>query len=390
MWRSLSLLLLLVGCASGSGEADDPTGFEPATGAGGLGDDDTWGSGPPGAGGEAGEPSFGGAAGAPGAGGAAGAPAGGAAAGEPGYGGAAGAGGEAGALPIGGGSAEASCPSGSAPTPVTLRFDVATLNCGSAGVCSPASGKCFCPPDFDALNSLSQHLMAVATDQHKAKIWAAGNQQAVYVNDLNVNVAAGGAARANAVLAKAASDFPCGVPSWFVVNEISAGLWPGDASYRQFVVDFAKTLAAKGKKVIVAAPFATPGANAASWTELQKHAFIGVENYLSGAEVNQSGNSVGWCQAKYQASIDAYGKLGVPKGRLVLFEHFGNTGPGVEWGRGGVSVAGWHNAIKARAQAIANLGFAGFVSYGWGNNDMAATNAERVAFMKTYTSATVP
>lgn len=267
---------------------------------------------------------------------------------------------------------------------------MATLNCGSAGVCSPTGGKCFCPPDFDGLNALGGHLMTVATDKHKAKIWAAGNQQAVYVDDLNVNVAAGGAARASAALAKAAVDFPCGVPSWFVVNEISAGQWPASASYRQFVIDFAKALADKGKKVIVAAPFATPGANAASWTELGKHAFVGVENYLSGAEVNASGNSVTWCQARYQESIDAYGKLGVPKSRLVLFEHFGNTGPGVEWGRGGVSVAGWHNAVKARSQAIQKLGFAGFASYGWGNNDMAATNEERLAFMKTYTSAMLP
>ncbi|MFO0570833.1 MAG: hypothetical protein U0263_34670 [Polyangiaceae bacterium] len=381
-------------CGAGPNEPGEPSVSGTSGGASGV-DDGSWqsaGTGGKADGGAAGQGSL--SSGGSSSGGAA---SGGSAGGDPAAGGTAG-GGSAGAAgapgagggEIGGGGSTA-CPAGSPPPgPVLLRFDTATLNCGASNVCAPSDGKCFCPPDFDGLNALTHHLMAVGTDMHKAEIWAAGNQQAVYVNQLNVDVSAGGAARASAVYAKAQADFPCGVPSWFIVNEISAGNWPSNASYRAFVIDFAKTLSGLGRKVVIAAPFATPGANAASWSELQKYAYVGVENYLSGAEVNASGNSVAWCQARYQASVDAYAKLGVPKARLFLFEHFGNTGAGVEWGRGGVSVAGWHNAIQTRAKAIAAVGFTGFISYGWANNDMAATNAERSAFMQTYKSASLP
>lgn len=392
--------LLGLGCATETGEAGDPGAVDPISGAGGAPNDDPWGLGPAGAGG--GE--LGGAAGEAGAagagvGGEAGAAGAGAGAGQGGSGPSTGGApnGSGGTAPNGSGGAAsngsggaAACPAGAAPTGINLRFDLATLNCGASGVCDPNSDKCFCAPEFDALNSLSHHILSLGTDAHKAKVWAAGNQQSVYVNDLNTNIAAGGAARANAALTKAQADFPCGVPTWFVVNEISAGLWPSSASYRQFVVDFAQTLSAKGKKVIIAAPFAKPGANATSWTALQKFAFIGVENYLSGAKVNANGNSVGWCQAQYQASVDAYGKLGVPKSRLFLFEHFGNTASDVDWGRGGASASGWTNAIKARGQAIANVAFPGFISYGWAANQMGASNAERLSFIKTYTAAALP
>ncbi len=112
--------------------------------------------------------------------------------------------------------------------------------------------------------------------------------------------------------------------------------------------------------------------------------------YLSGKEVNANGNSVSWCQTQYQAAVSAYGALGVPKNRLFLFEHFANTDASVGYGRGGVSVAGWHNAIKARAIAAKNVGFAGFVSYAWGGNAMHAPEADRLAFMDTYNQQQLP
>ena len=202
---------------------------------------------------------------------------------------------------------------------------------------------------------------------------ARGNGQAAYVDDLNTNWTAGGASRANDVMASAKKLFSCGVPKWFIVNEVSAGLWPGNATYRDFVVEFAKTLSGThGRTVVVTAPFDKPGKNGAWWSALAKHAFVGAQVYLSGKEVNAQGNSVSWCQSQYQASIDAYANRGVAKNRLFIFEHFGNTLPNVGWGRAGVSSSGWHNAIKARAQALKNLKLTGFVSYGWGGNDMHA------------------
>ncbi len=175
------------------------------------------------------------------------------------------------------------------------------------------------------------------------------------------------------------------------MNELSASQWPGNAAYRTYAINLATTMQnTYNKAVVIAAPFATPGAHAADWTALAKHAFVGAEVYLTGAAINKSGNSVAWCQKQYQASITAYANLGVPKSRLFLFEHFGNTTAGTNWGRSGVSAAGWNNAIKARSQAAHNLGFAGFVSYGWGGNAMHAPESDRLGFMDTYAAQTVP
>ncbi len=347
-----------------------------------------------GGGGVAGAAAGAGAAGAAGsggsaaAGGSAGTATGGGASGSGGGGGTA-TGGSAGA---GSGGSGGGCPSGAAPTgPFNSRFDVATLNCNASGSCSGSEDKCFCNQDFDALNGKPPHVMAVGTDKHKQKIWNAGNNQGVYIDDLNTNWSAGGQKRANDVHAAAQAAFPCGLPSWFIVNEISAGQWPGNAAYRQFVIDFAKTLSGTFKrKVVIASPFDKPGANGASWTELAKYAFIGAEVYLSGKEINATGNSVAWCQAQYQASITAYQNRGVAKNRLFIFEHFANTNADVGWGRAGVSTAGWHNAIKARSQALKNLNLAGFVSYGWGGNAMHAPQSDRLSFMQTYVAQDLP
>jgi hypothetical protein len=99
---------------------------------------------------------------------------------------------------------------------------------------------------------------------------------------------------------------------------------------------------------------------------------------------------VTWCQAQYQASITAYANRGVTKDRLYLFEHFANTDATVGWGRAGVSTAGWKNAITARSKAIDNLGFPGFVSYGWGGNALHAPEADRLAFMALYNQQSLP
>jgi hypothetical protein len=290
------------------------------------------------------------------------------------------------------------CPTnGPPPGPYKLRFDLATLQCGASGVCTGDEDKCFCPPDFAALAALPGHFLAVGGEKSKSTTWGSGNVQAVYVNEFITDWKLGGAQRADAVIAKAKQDFPCGVPKWFLVNEISNSLWPDTPSYRQFVIDFAKRLKlGYGKTVVIAAPFQTIAANAASWTELQKHAYIGVEAYLSGKEIKDNGFSVSWCQAQYAASVAAYAKQGVPKSRLFLFEHFANSdtmmdnGIPIKWGRQAVSAADWHKAIKVRSQAAHNIGFAGFVSYDWGGNGMHAPESDRLAFMNTYLAQTLP
>lgn len=283
------------------------------------------------------------------------------------------------------------CPdNGPPPGPALRRFDVATLNC-PAEPCPAEQDQCLCPLDFAGLNVGPAHFMATGTDNNKELVWGAGNFQAMYVDDLNTDWQAGGAARADALIASAAAKFPCGAPEWFIVNEISAGQWPDNADYRQFVVDFATAMKdVHGKTVVIAAPFAKPGKNAASWQALAKKAFIGAEIYLSGKEINASGNSVAWCKSQYQAGVDAYAALGVPAERLFLVEHFGQTTADKSWGRAGVSVAGWHNAIKARAEAAAQLGLPGFVSYAWSWNLMHAGDADRLDFMATYAAQDLP
>ncbi|MCC6665507.1 MAG: hypothetical protein IT375_17270 [Polyangiaceae bacterium] len=377
---------LLVGCGDSSDDGGS-VGGTGAVSAGGQGGAAGWPSG--------GSAGVGGGAGAAGSAGATGGAAGNGGSSTGGSGGSSSGGsGGSGTGGSGGSSSGGSggCPTnGPPPGPAVKRFDVATLNCGSSGACTGSEDKCFCPPDFDALNVSPAHFMGVASDAHKAKIWGAGNFQAAYVDDLNTNWQAGGAARAAAIIQSAQAGFPCGVPEYFILNEISAGQWPDNASYRQFVIDVAKALKnTHGKTPIVASPFPNPGSNDASWAELAKYALIGAEVYLSGKEINANGNSVAWCQAQYQAAITAYANRGVTKDRLYLFEHFANTDASVGWGRAGVSEAGWTNAISARSKAIKNLSFAGFISYGWAGNAMHVPEAQRLGFMKLYTQQALP
>jgi hypothetical protein len=279
---------------------------------------------------------------------------------------------------------------------VPLRFDVATLNCASADaseVCAPDDEKCLCLSMFEALNYDSQrHFLAVGTEKRRAQVLAADNVQAVYVDDMNTGYGSmSGVARADALMAKTKLDFPTVVPKWFFINEISAGSWPDQAGYRSWVVAFAKRLSQHhGRSVIIAAPFRTPGHHADSWKALSSYAYVAAEVYLTGAEINKSGNSVAYARGKYQESIDAYARVGVPKSRLMLVEHFGNTAAGADWGRAGVSEAGWKNAIEARSTAAGDLGFAGFISYSWAGNQHGETQANRLEAIATYASQSLP
>lgn len=301
-------------------------------------------------------------------------------------------GGEDNGSEAGGTTGEPTCPPGDGPPgPAIRKFDVVTFSCGMMAGCPSDDDQCFCSDHFDALDVDPAHYLATGTDAHKAQVWAGGNFQAVYVDDLNTGWRSGGQARADDVMMKAQTDFDCGVPQWFVVNEISAGAWPDDADYRAFVIDFATAMDVDyDKQLVIAAPFDGPGAHAGDWAALAEHAFIAAEAYLSGHEVNMNGNSVSWCVDRYQETIDAYDALGVGLDRLFLIEHFGQTTADKSWGRAGVSVAGWHNAIEARSAAAQAVGFAGFISYAWSWNLMHETDENRLAFEATYVAQSLP
>jgi hypothetical protein len=271
------------------------------------------------------------------------------------------------------------------------RFDIATFNCTPDG-----SADHFCEAQFDALNftTANGHFLAMGTDNRRPDLNGAGNFLAAYYNDLNGLYGTYNGSQAadqieNYIVANFTSN---GVkPTWVVINEISAGSWPADAGYRAWLRTLIGRLKTTyGHSIVLAAPFANPANNAADWVPLSNNCYIGIEKYLSGAAINASGNSKTWCKSQYQSSKDSYLNLGIAADRLYLFEHFAHTVAGTAWGRSGVSYAGWDNAIKVRADAAKEVGFAGFVGYAWGKNGMGVSEADMVHFEQTYASKVLP
>lgn len=270
------------------------------------------------------------------------------------------------------------------------RFDVATFCCP----CQPDDH--FCQAQFDHLNwtSTNGHFLAMGTDQRRSEVNGAGNFLSAYINDLNTGYGSiSGTTRGEQIRQHLLANYTNTgvVTKWVIINEISAGLWPDTQAYRTWVVDVAKRLKGTyGHEVVICAPFANPGANNADWQALSTYAYIGVECYLSGQEVNANGNSVSWCQTQYQNSKNSYLNRGVPSSKIFLVEHFGQTLTNTGWGRSGVSYAGWDNAINVRSTAAKNVGFAGFVSYAWGKNAMLTSDTDLIHFEDTYRAKPLP
>jgi hypothetical protein len=271
-----------------------------------------------------------------------------------------------------------------------LRFDVIWFCCP----CYPTNH--VCEPQFDHLNvpSPNGHYLAMPTDNYRATVNSNGNALAMYYNTFDdgawTNIT--GAQEAALIDQWANSNFTNTgpKPDWLILNEISSGTWPSTASYRTYVEQVVHALVTTyGYKVIIYAPFANPGNNASDWDTLAADAYIGVENYLSGQDIENQGYSVSWCQSQYQSSITSYGSLGVAQSRLMLGEHFGQT-VSDDWGREGVSSNAWISAINARSQAAENLGFPGFLSFAWYSDLMEVTDAELLADEDAYATNTLP
>ncbi len=270
------------------------------------------------------------------------------------------------------------------------RFDIITF-------CCPCTVQDHvCQPQFDVINwsGANGHYIAMGTDAHRAEIVARGNVLAVYHNDLNTGwttmTGAEGADRFHQyVVDRFTSAGPA--PNWILVNEISAGQWPGNAAYRAWVHDAVHKLKnTYGYNVVLLSPFPNPGRNDADWQAVAEDAYIGIEQYLSGEEIQANGNSVAWCQSQYHSSKNSYIARGVPESKLFLIEHFGQTTSGIAWGRTGVSAAQWDTTIQVRAQAARNIGFAGFISYAWGKNAMEVTDDELIQGEDTYRREPLP
>ena len=277
-----------------------------------------------------------------------------------------------------------------------LRFDVATLDCASSAadeVCPSGDDRCLCDGGIEALNYGDHpHFLAMGSDRLHQSVKAEGNALAVYVDDLNTDYGKiSGAARADRMVEGARARFPSGLPKYFVINEISAGTWPDSAAYRDWVVAVARRLSrTHGRTPIIAAPFARPANHPDAWRALAAEAYVAAEVYLTGKEINASGNSASFCASAYQASKDAYTRLGIPASRLMLVEHYGSTASGTKWGRAGVGRDGWHNAIEARAEGARRADFAGYISYSWASNQMHDPESRRLGFIDTYAAQKLP
>lgn len=269
------------------------------------------------------------------------------------------------------------------------RFDYALFCCG-------CSGSSFCQTHFDHLNWVSPngHYLATTTDNHISEVTANGNALTAYWNDLNTGWTTTPASdQADTIHAWVQANFssPGPAPTWLQLNEISAGTWPGNQTYRTWVHDVCARLKnTYGYNVILFSPFGNPASNDADWQAVSQVAYIGVEYYLSGEEVKAQNFSVSWCQSQYQSSKTSYLNRGVPASKIFVTEHFSQTESGTAWGRAGVSYAEWDKVIIARSTAIQNVGFAGFISYAWRGNAMGVSDADMYHFIDTYASLGLP
>ena len=292
--------------------------------------------------------------------------------------------------------------SDSKATQVAREFDFAGFTCPSDASSCPADlDQCSCQKEFDHLNVVRSvggervgRYLVMGGDTHRAEVEGMGNRLAVNINAQNDGWEAGAATRASDIMAWATKQFPDGVPQWFFLNEISRDAWTdtGDLGkrYRLFVGELTRTLAKDhGRTVVVFSPMFRPGWDGkdlypADWGRIAKSGTIGVENYLSGAEVKAMGFDEAKCRARYQESLTAFEKLGVAHGRLILTEHFGATPDGYDRGRAGVSSSDWEHAIRVRTAAAHALPFFGYASYAWDWNKDHRPSTERTAAANAY------
>src|SRR5688572_10671343 len=272
---------------------------------------------------------------------------------------------------------------------------------------------------FDVLNypSINGNYMMTSTDNHRPEMVANGNALAQFYNNFLADYNA--QARAGAINAVVEADKIHQYttsnstrngprPTFLILNEISSSFWsanpgaPSISTYRQWLIDCVTRLHEHyGYEVVTLAPFQNPGANDASWQALQAVSYFGIECYLSGTEVWNSGSTnaqrLAWATSQYQASKNSYMNRGVPADRLMLTEHFSNNNATfvdnqgntqtTGWGRAGLaSAADWDQVIMLRQDAIKAVGFEGFLAYNWGGNSMGVTQAEQIQHEYYYRS----
>jgi hypothetical protein len=264
-----------------------------------------------------------------------------------------------------------------------VHFDYTSFdNPNTAGI-SPHFGQA----QFNVVNyaSINGNYMMTSTDAHRPEMTANNNALAEFYNnflaDYNAQPAGGKDAigEADAINSYTVNHSTSNgaKPSWLILNEISASLWPTNPGapslsvYRQWVVDCVTRLHdVYGYNIVTYAPFAAPSTqNALSWQVLAAKSYIGVENYLSGAEAMAGGSDynsrLSWATAQYTASKTTYMANGVPFDHIFLGEDFANSTAGNGFGRDGIAASDWDTVIQLRQDAIRAVGFPRFLAYGW-------------------------
>ncbi|HVT29264.1 MAG TPA: autotransporter-associated beta strand repeat-containing protein, partial [Lacipirellulaceae bacterium] len=184
-------------------------------------------------------------------------------------------------------------------------------------------------------------------------------------------------------------------PGWVVLNELSSLMRDtssnGD-SYRQWAVDVMSLLRNTYNYDVVllnqkgTLTSSLDGPYKSTWQSLASNAYIGIEEYLGGPSIINSGSDYNsrfnFAKNAYQSSKNSYVNIGgINADRLMMIEHFGNTSgdPSVWYGRHGLATASdWDTAIQVRQDAIYAVGFAGFLAYAWGGNAMGISEAEQI------------
>jgi autotransporter-associated beta strand protein len=277
-----------------------------------------------------------------------------------------------------------------------IHFDYTSFDNANTPGANPHFGQA----QFNVLNypSINGNYMMTSTDNHRPEMVANNNNLAEFYNnflaDYNTQYNSVGGlnatAEADAINAYTVTNSTKNgaKPTWLILNEISASVWPDSSQkgidYRNWVIAAVTRLHdTYGFSVVTYSPFANPSSTyATDWRNLAAKSYIGVENYLSGEEVWSHGTDyasrVAWAQAQYDWSQTAFGSLGVSSSRLFLGEEFANTASGVGWGRAGLSASNWDTVIQIRQDAIYNADYAGYLAYAWGSNTIGITETEQI------------
>jgi autotransporter-associated beta strand protein len=276
-----------------------------------------------------------------------------------------------------------------------LHFDyVPQASAGTPGV-DPHFGLA----QLAALNypSINGNYMMVTGTLTASQIAQAGNTSVIWYDSFNKNEfpTYDAAAEAAKIDTYAKSKNGNVRPGWVVLNELSSLMRDttstGD-SYRQWTTDLMSLLHNNYNYNIVllnqkgTLSASLDGPYKSTWQSLASNAYIGIEEYLAGPSIINSGSNyasrLSFAKSAYQSSKDSYINVGgISADRLVLTEHFGNTSsdPSVYYGRHGLaSASDWDAAIQVRQDAIYSVGFAGFMAYSWGGNAMGLTEAEQI------------